>query len=83
MLLGWRKVLADSSSAGPDGRVFLLSAAHPLALLAFAAVLIWLAWDHGSKPKPLPEPSPSKVTGPSLESAIAAMGQDPAEAVEP
>jgi hypothetical protein len=61
----------------------LLGFFHPLGLLALAAVLIWLAWDLGSKPKPLPEPNPKHVTGPALETAIAAMGQDPAEAVEP
>jgi hypothetical protein len=61
----------------------LLEFFYPLGLLAFAAVLLWLAWDLGSKPEPLPAPSPARVTGPSLETAIAAMGQDPAEAIEP
>jgi hypothetical protein len=61
----------------------LLGFFHPLGLLAFAAVLIWPVWDLGSKPEPLPGPSPALVTGPALETAIAALGQDPAEAVEP
>lgn len=34
VLLSGRKVLADSSSADPDGRIFLPSALHALALLA-------------------------------------------------
>ena len=62
----------------------LLGFFHPLGLLAFAAVLVWLAWDWelGPRSEPLPDLSPARATGPSLERAIAAMGQDPAEAVE-
>ena len=60
----------------------LLGFLHPLGLLVFAAVLVWLAWDLGSKPQPLPGLIPARATGPSLETAIAAMGQDPAEVIE-
>ena len=61
----------------------LLALVHPLVLLALAAIVLWMTWDPGAKPGPLPEISPRYTTGPSLERAIAAMGQDPAEAMEP
>jgi hypothetical protein len=57
----------------------LLESVHPIVLLALAALAFWLAWELGSKPEPLPDLMPSHATGPSLDKAIAAMGQDPAQ----
>ncbi len=61
----------------------LLESVHPIVLLALAALALWLAWELGSKPEPLPDLVPRHATGPSLETAIAAMGQDPAQVIGP
>jgi hypothetical protein len=63
----------------------LLGFFHPLLLLAFATLVLWVTWDLRSQPQPEPRAAgnPAKVTGPPLESAIAAMGQDPTEAIGP
>jgi hypothetical protein len=51
-------------------------------MVMLAAVVLWLTWDLGSRPQLRSAASPGRATGPSLERAIAAMGQDPAEAIE-
>jgi hypothetical protein len=61
----------------------LLGSVQPLLLLALAALVLWVTWDLGSQPQSRAGSIPAKTTGPSLERAIAAMGQDPAEAIGP
>jgi hypothetical protein len=52
-------------------------------LLLAVGAAVWLLWGPGPSPEPLPDPKPKYVTGPSLEAAIARMGQDPAQVYEP
>jgi hypothetical protein len=64
----------------------LLRLSHPIWLLVSTGIALWLF--SASEPPPggsrgsLPYPEPRQVTGPPLETAIALMGQDPAEVVE-
>jgi hypothetical protein len=60
----------------------LLRLSDPLWLLVPIGAALWLLSESGPAPESVPQPQPRCVTGPSLEMAIAAMGQDPAEAVE-
>jgi hypothetical protein len=64
-------------------RNWLLRFFDPLWLLVVIGVALWLFSQSGPPPVHFSQLKPKYATGPSLETAIAAMGQDPAEAVEP